>query len=172
MAKNKKEERILIVGSTNHPGCHCIRWDKKDFPSAVDYHLIIVDCTTLPDENKTDFFPKNLDKLRYDLFDFLLAGHDIFVIAANKKIKIKQYHFGYEREARIKSFNWSPLPVVFSKRHGKHIEKVERFKKYFQFVEEWPFEILYPSRDDLYYLYSRINPDVVNVEFHCCPVKK
>lgn len=57
MTKNKKEERTLIIGSTNHPGCDCIRWDKKDFPSAVDYHLIIVDCTTLPGENKTNFFP-------------------------------------------------------------------------------------------------------------------
>jgi len=155
MTKNKKEECILIIGSTNHPGCDCIRWDKKDFPSAVDYHLIIVDCTTLPDENKTDFFPENLDRLKHDLLDFLLAGHDILVIADNKNIKIKTYLHGQEREAIIDSFYWSPLPAVFTKRSGKHIEEVERFKKYFEFLEGWPFEILYPSREDLDYLYSR-----------------
>lgn len=169
MIKKKNEECILIIGSTNHPGCDCIRWDKKDFPSAVDYHLIIVDCTTLPDENKTDFFPENLDRLKHDLLDFLLAGHDIFVIADNKKVKIKTYHHGQEREAIIDSFYWSPLPVVFRKRSGKHIEKVERFKKYFEFVEGWPFEILYPSRDDLKYLYSRFHLNLIDIDFIFAP---
>jgi len=169
MTKNKKEEQILIIGSTNHPGCDCIRWDKKDFPSAVDYHLIIVDCTTLPGENKTKFFPENLERLKRDLIDFLLAGHDIFVIADNKKIKIKTYRHGYEKEGEIDSFYWSPLPVVFTKRSGKYIEKVERFKKYFEFVEGWPFEITYPSRDDLNFLHSRFNLDIVDVDFKFLP---
>jgi len=169
MTKNKKEEQTLIIGSTNHPGCDCIRWDKKDFPSAVDYHLIIVDCTTLPNENKTDFFPKNLEKLKRDLIDFLLAGHNIFVIADNKEIKIKSYNLGHEREAIINSFYWSPLPVVFTKRSGRHIEKVERFKKYFEFVEGWSFEIRYPSKDNLKYLYSRFNFILTYIDFVFVP---
>ena len=161
MSQNQKEKRILVIGSTNHPGCDCIKWDKKNFPSAVDYHLIIVDCTTLPDENKTDFFPKNLEKLKRDLMDFLIAGHHIFVIANNKKIKIKSYLHGYEREARIDSFYWSPLPAIFTKRSGRHIEEVERFNKYFDFVERWSFEFSRPRKSNLNYLYSFFNIDEV-----------
>jgi hypothetical protein len=150
MTNTKNKKRVLVIGSKGHHGCDCIGWKQKYFPSAVDYHSIIINCTALPITFPRDYFYKNLKKLNNDLFNFLDVGHDLYVIADHNK-----------------TVNWSPFPIIYIQRAGEHIEKIqENYKEYFKYVNQWLFELASPSTEKLTYLFNSIeakHPNILHV---------
>ncbi|MCJ7634458.1 telomere resolvase [Candidatus Bathyarchaeota archaeon] len=137
-----KNKSILVIGNTTHSRATCVSWT-WDFPNIEEFECVIVDMPSLYQSIFDDLVSKESNKFRelregiQTLFTTAREAYCIFVDP------LEPSNWLHGRSTMPNSYVWSfETPSITKVKTGQSlILKKREFKKYFDYLNEWQYEI-------------------------------
>ena len=168
------QPKILVIGSRDHDRANCVDW-LQPFPNSEEYDSLVINLQSLTPEILSRIWQKIL-QMRESIATILHTEREIFCII-NKYIypppaprppgapAFKSVTLGYVPHT---NYDWLPVKIeVDNRKKGKSINLHDhRFDRYFEYVDEWGFEISTSigttKRDRIIFLLFGIVPIATN----------
>jgi hypothetical protein len=142
------QPRVLVIGAKSHDRADCVDW-LQPFPNIEEYDSVIINLQSLTQETY-DKIQTKISEMKDPINTIFNTNREIFCIMNKLMVPSPPSHppgtpfFKPIRLGNVSTnFDWLPTRIEASpqKTGSSMFIHDHRFEKYFQFIDQWNFEI-------------------------------